>query len=170
MSHKLLPDNSHATVVFTLTQHYSSLSQQLQGLLLQIPTVEPQWVCTWGTNTVSVHFCVISQSRGARELIFNTYTCTLSTNSFIKCATCTPLCASTSSHSVMQLTHILKAHPPTHLTHIHTHAHEQNRERERGVGGELPEFTVHLNMPSHLVHTDTAVIWHSGTTGLFYLM
>lgn len=120
MSHKLLPDNNHAMLMFILTQHCSSPSQQ--SLLMHGPTVEPHWVCMRETSAARVHVCVSAP-----------HTCTNCTHtacSFIKFTTCTPLCAAASSHSVMQLIHKLKAHPPTHQTHTHTHADEE-RERER---------------------------------------
>lgn len=52
-----------------------------------------------------------------------------------------------------------KAHT---LTRTRAHAHAHPLPGTRG-------FTVHLNMHSHLVHTDTAVIWHSGTIGLCFI-
>jgi len=161
MSHTLLPDNSHATAMFTLTQLHSSLSNNSNH---RACCKLPLWksllslcvcVCVWEQSE-----CVFLRTISMKPRHgYHSHGYTLHQHPAVMH---TPHIHSLNSHPALwcvlyySILHSVKQAP----THTHTQTHT------------LPgthEFPVHLNMPSHLVHTDTAVIWLSGTIGLCFI-
>ena len=173
MSHTLLPDNSHAMVMFTLTQLYSSLANTYNtGPVVNSHCGNSLCVCVCGKNGVSVYFCGISLKSRHR---YHTNTYTLRQHPAVMY---TPHIHSLNSHPALWCVLYYSILPFTKGTHIHTHAHTHmhthmhahmyTHTHTHTHTHPLPG-TVHLNMHSHLVHTDTAVIWHSGTIGLCFI-